>query len=124
MYYKQEGLQPTKLHDIKECPSGASIQLTASDGAVDKHLAKETAAETFQGQSEAAKGQTEAAKSHAEAADGHAEAGKDNGSSGASMDASKGHPREETMSLKDEAKLDIESEEMERKCNTATNTGW
>ena len=105
--------------------------MTASDAAVDKHLAKDTAAETFQGQSEAEKGLTEAAKGHAEAteghaeaADGHAEAVKDNGSTGTSMDTSKGHPREEPMSLKEEAKLDIESEEMERKCNTATNTGW
>ena len=107
LYYKQEGLQQPKLHDIKECPSGASIQSTASGDTLDKHLSKgQTTAETLQGQAEVAK--------------------DDDAKQADSLDkvenTSKG-PLEEPMSLKDEAKLDIESEEMERKGSATTATG-
>ena len=128
--------------------------MTASDGAVDKHLATDVTAETrrslaeavkdqsedTKSQSEAAEGQTKGAKGQSEVAEGHAEtvkgqpeqaegkaeAGVVSGVEGAASVDSKdrGHPRaKEPMSLKDEAKLDIESEEMERKSSSGTGEG-
>ena len=117
--------------------------MTASDGAVDKHLATEVAAETNQSLAEAVKDQTEDTKSQSEASKGHTQAVKgeaedvkgqaknaeDQAEAGiegaASVDSEdRGRPRaKEPMSLKDEAKLDIESEEMERKSSSATGEG-
>ena len=110
--------------------------MTASDGAVDKHLAKgqEAAADNSQGQPEAAKGQAEAAKDNetedSSKCPGDSSKGPQDDSKGpkelseVTGDSSKGTPREEPMSLKDEAKLDLESEEMERKCSASTASGW
>ena len=117
--------------------------MTASDGAVDKHLATEVAAETIPGKSEAVKDQGEDTESQSEASKGHTQAVKgeaedvkgqarnaeDQAEAGiegaASVDSKdRGRPRgKEPMSLKDEAKLDIESEEMERKSSSATGEG-